>query len=44
MALETLETDALALLGNAWAMQPTAIGTRRVMSTVDHYQFIWLYE
>jgi hypothetical protein len=42
MVLETFETDVLAPLGNAWAMHPTAIGTRRVMSVVDHYQFIWL--
>jgi hypothetical protein len=42
MALETFETDVLALLGNAWAMQPTAIGTCQVMSAIDHYQFIWL--
>jgi hypothetical protein len=34
MALETFETDVLVPLGNAWAMRPTAIGTRRVMSAV----------
>jgi hypothetical protein len=37
MAPETFKTDVLAPLGNAWAMQSTAIGTRWVMSGVDHY-------